>query len=628
MKNFKRILCLLMVLAMVFPAAGCGKDPEGKEPAFNALDGLTAEDFGCSNTYPAVDLSDYTNYYVDAEAGNDSNDGKSEQTPKKTLKALEPIAAAATKDNPVRILLKRGVTFSGNWHLSGYETTAEKPLIIDAYGSSTERPVIVGYGSENYSDSDCAAILVQDDNIRIFNLEITGKTAYQGIYVFPRVGGLFENVVIENCYVHDINFNWTYNTEPRNTSPDDIDVEVVCPQVRASHGDNFGRYVYRKYSAICIYPDRKLAPTWVENVWILGNTVKNVGKIGINVYNMWDNQPGYGYGYNKYLGEDAENVPEMKAGRYPNKYVVVNNNYIECSGGDGIVLNAENSVLDGNSCYYANYLGRAGYWNAGIWVFGARKVLFQNNEAAYTYMRNGGQDAQGFDIDNACSEIYFLNNYAHHNEGGGLLLCNKETSITINEIVDGEVRTKETVTEFGRWQDNYIYNNVFAYNGTDWKNTRSAFITIARDVHDAYIYNNLVICDPSISSQSVINTEDQSATCSKLYFYNNIFYSQRNAYAQFTVSMMYDYAFDNNLFWNVTAYGLDTNNNSITNVDPKITISGNFNGFENMQTLRPGNADIFAMGKTFDGMLPVLKDIMDTEVGENLYIGAFTKAPG
>ena len=631
MKHYKKILCLLLVLTLALSTVGCQflpqlptEPPTPTEPGnlIPESTSLTAEDFGCSNTYPEVDMSDYTDYYFDAVAGDDANDGKSAETAKKTLKAAEEIAATATGENPVRILLKKGTTFQGNWHLAGFDSTEEKPLIIDAYGDAGY-PVIVGHGSDVYTDEDCASILIRDDNIRIFNLEITGKTAYQGIYVYPKETGAFKNVVIENCYVHDINFNWTYDTLPRDTSPDDIDVESVCPVLRLPQGDNFGRYVYRKYSAICLYPDTMVGPSWFENAWILSNTVRNVGKIGINVYNMWDNQPGYGYGYNMYLGEEIENIPGTKLGRFPNKYIVCNYNYIECPGADGIVLNSENSVMDGNSCYYANYLGRAGYWNAGIWVFGSRKVLFQNNEAAYTYMRNGGQDAQGFDIDNASSEIHFRNNYAHHNEGGGLLLCNKKTSVT---IYDTDGNKKETVTEWGRWQDNYIYNNVFAYNGNPWRNSRAAFITIARTVKDAYIYNNLVICDPAIELQSIINTEDQGATCNDLYFYNNIFYSESDSGAWFTANMMYDYDFDNNLFWNVSSTGLETNNNPITDVDPMIEIDGNFNGFASLEGLRPGNSALYTMGKQFDGMCLIKRDILDTKVGEGLYIGALAEA--
>lgn len=619
----KKIVCLLLALTLVFSFAGCQGSSDGQQEENTGSADLTAADFGCSNTYPEVDMSDYTSYYFDADSGNDSNDGKSEQSPKKTLQAAEEIAATATADNPVQILLKRGVTFEGNWHLEGFESTAEKPLIIDAYGDGDAYPVIDGYGSEIYSEDDCATILVRDDNIRIFNLEITGKTAYQGIYMNPVKGGVFENIVVENCYVHDINFNWVYDTEPRNTSPDDIDVELVCPKVRQPQGDNYGRYVYRKYSAISFYPGSLIAPSWFEHVWILRNTVRNVGKMGINVYSMWNNQPGFGYGYNLYMGEDAENVEGTKLGRYPNKYIVCNYNYVECAGGDGINLTCENSVLDGNSCYYANYLGRAGYWNAGIWVFGSRNVLFQNNEAAYTYMRNGGQDAQGFDIDNSCSNIYFRYNYAHHNEGGGLLLCNNDTSVT---IYDKDGNAQETVTENGLWKDNYIYNNVFAYNGNVWNNSRSAFITIARTVEDAYIYNNLVVCDPQIDMQSIVNTEDQSATCSRLNFYNNLFYSEEDKLARFTVNMMYDYTFDNNLFWNVTADGLETNINPITDVDPMITLSGKFNGFASLEGLRPGNTDVYSMGKMFEGMRQEQKDILGTRAGDAWYIGALANA--
>jgi len=103
MKHYKKILCLLLVLTLAFTTVGCQWLPQlPTEPTTPTEPGnlipestsLTAEDFGCSNTYPEVDMSDYTDYYFDAVAGDDANDGKSEQTPKKTLKAAEEIAAA------------------------------------------------------------------------------------------------------------------------------------------------------------------------------------------------------------------------------------------------------------------------------------------------------------------------------------------------------------------------------------------------------------------------------------------------------------------------------------------------------------------------------------------------------
>ena len=624
----KKIIALLLILVLTVTLFGCQTTPDNTEtlPSEEELNEVTAESLGVSMTYPEVDLSDYTTYYFDSVAGDDKNAGTSESAPKKTLDSAAQIAATATADNPIRILLKKGSTFQGNWHLSGYESTEEKPLIIDAYGEGEGYPVVDGHGSDIYTEEDSASILVQDDNIRILNLEITGRTAYQGIYVYPRTGGVFENVVVQGCYVHDINFNWPYATAPKDTSPDDIDPEEVCPATRYPQGDQFGRYVYRRYSAICFYNDTKVKPSWFENLWILDNTVIDVGKIGINVYNMWDNQPGFGYGYNKYLGEELENVEGTKLGRFPNKYVVCKGNYVERAGSDGIVLSGcDNSVLEWNVVYYANYLGRAGYWNGGLWIFGSRKLLYQYNEVAYTYRRHGVQDAEGLDIDNCCSEIYCRYNYCHHNEGGGLLLCNKATTITYYDQDGNVVETKE---EQGIWKDNYIYGNVFAYNGNDFEPTRSGFITIARSVgNGTYCFNNTVIMNPDIHGQSIINTEDKNTACRELYFYNNIFYSKEPTDAKFTIIMMHDYLFDNNVFYNVTSMGIDeaSNLNPITDVDPQITVSDSFNGFAALEAFRPANPAMYEMGKELKDLPPIIKDILRTKVEGEDYLGALYK---
>ena len=74
--------------------------------------------------YSAVDLTGYTTYYFDSANGSDSNNGLSEASPKATLDAAETLAATATAENPVRLLFKRGATFSGNSVFEDSETPA------------------------------------------------------------------------------------------------------------------------------------------------------------------------------------------------------------------------------------------------------------------------------------------------------------------------------------------------------------------------------------------------------------------------------------------------------------------------------------------------------------------------
>ena len=572
--------------------------------------------------YSAVDLTGYTTYYFDSANGSDSNNGLSEASPKATLDAAETLAATATAENPVRLLFKRGATFSGNSVFEDYQSTAEKPLIIDAYGDKGF-PKFIGYGT----DTDILPVMrVKDDNIRIMNLEITGPTAYQAILVQADKGGVMENIVIAGNYVHDINFMWNYPTKPSETSPDDIKVESVCPETRQPQGDKYGRYVYRAYSAICLDNDILTSPSWFENAWIMNNRVENVGKIGINVYNRWNNQLGFGYGYNRYLDDDTSgNNAEKRLGRWPHKNIYVTGNYLSCCGADGLVVSgAEGGFVENNVSYYANYLGRSGYWNASIWIFGSRDIIFQYNEAAYTYMRNDGQDAQGFDIDNACSNITFRYNYAHHNEGGGLLLCNNITSVT---QYDASGKSINTLKGAGKWENNRIYNNVFAYNGNIITPTRSAFITIARQANYAYIYNNTVILRDDIYGQSIINTEDKNANaaCHDQYYYNNIFYSENNLDAKFTITMMYNYKFENNVFYNVTTDGIETIEKAITDLDPQFEIPANVDGMKQLSVFTPKNAEVFSKGMALTGVTGVegvLEDILKNKVDSKNYLGA------
>ena len=564
----------------------------------------------------------YTAYYFDAERGNDSNDGLSIDAPKASVGAAMDIAASATTFNPVKLLFKKGSTFTGKAIFEGYEATKDFPLILDAYGDGEGYPKFVGTGSETTKNAIDAVLYFKNDNLWVMNLEVTGPTAYQGIAFQPVSGGAFENIRIEGNYVHDINFNWTYSTAPAETNPDDIDVELVCPV-----GDNAdGRYTYRKYAAICLDNDYTGAPVWFEDVWIVNNRVENVGKIGINVYNRWNNKGGVGYGYNHYVdGTENYNDPSKNLGNYPNKNVYVVGNNLSCCGGDGLVISGvKGGVVENNVSYYANYLGREGYYNAAIWVFASENILFQYNEAAYTYMRNGGQDAQGFDIDNACRNIIFRYNYSHHNEGGGLLLCDATTTIDQYDSKGSLIASGVEVA--GNWGDNYIYGNVFAYNGKVDDPERSSFITVSRKVSNVYVYNNTVVMSGEIAGQNVINVEE--AGCVNHYYYNNIFYSEKNSMAKFDLFAGITCTFQGNLFYNVSRNGLLNNGNYVT-YNPQFTaLSGllpsELNGFNALSAFAPKNLEVSIGGVALPEKaleMKVNEDALGNKTG-NTHLGA------
>ena len=223
-----RSIALLASMAALFAFAGCapvygddpGDDPQQPEITYSVP---TA-----SEPPAEIDYTGYTTYYFDGEGGNDSNSGLKELAPKRTLSALTQLAREASEENPMRFLLRRGSEFSGLLQLTDYEVSEEKPLVIGAYGDEEDgMPVLTGAG--NNTDTAYAVILVTQSNTRIYDLEITDPYAYQGIYVNTLRAGATENVVIENCFVHDGNFFWDDRFDPNNPPSDPGDLDSICP---------------------------------------------------------------------------------------------------------------------------------------------------------------------------------------------------------------------------------------------------------------------------------------------------------------------------------------------------------------------------------------------------------------
>lgn len=633
---------LASLLACVFivscaPTSGGSSEEDLSESNSSSNEIVQEYTDAVSYTHPSeVDFSGYTTFYFDGTSGNDKNSGKNELAPKKSLAEVARLASTATEDYPVRILLKRGTEFSGRLILTGYTATAEKPLVISDYGSASAMPKLTGI--RNDTDTVYEVVKVTESNTRIFNLEVTDPYAYQGINVYAIRVGKMENIVIENCYVHDVNFFWKEGVhDPDNPPTTNKELDEICPEFNSS--GSYGRYYTRTNGGIIFQNDTsaQLGASWFENVWAIGNKIERVARTGLYMATKWSNAPGIGYGNNKYVERSERyNNSEKGIGFFIHKNVNFCDNFLNVIGGDGIILTGDDSFLDGNVCYRANYLGRAGeanaqgasttYYNAAIWVYNSVNVYFQNNEAAYTFLRNGAGDGEGFDIDNACKNIYFQYNYAHHNEGGGLLVCNATTSLLrYDESGTCISPNKEAESLLGDWGNNYCRNNVFAYNGKQNDSSRSAFITIARPTNDFYCYNNTVVLGAN-TRQNIINQEDGAAF--KHYYANNLIYSTS------TVEGLYELdagktVFEHNLYYNVGTPYLDYRDGSyletsyIHTVDPRIEITGALDGIQSVLVYKANNADVYTLGKLVNGALST--DILKNVARDVKYIGAFAE---
>lgn len=282
---------------------------------------------------------------------------------------------------------------------------------------------------------------------------MTNPKGLIGIFVKVKEAGSLEYLVIRNCVVRDVNFNWIYDKSEKEIDIRDIDPESVCPQKR---------FYYETGGIIFLASDEAGKPCNYRDVKITDNFVTRVSRSGIFLTGLWIRRPGTCWGVNPYFSDDK--------GWYPSERIEISRNKVTYTGGDGIVLiGSVHSLIERNVSCHSNYLGRTGNANAGIWPIGCKDIAIRYNEAAYSHLEHGGLDGEGFDIDIANEDVLFEYNYAHDNDGGAILLCNAETTQPLFDengkpVLDENGKQKEYRAQ-GVWRRVTIRNCVAVNNG-------------------------------------------------------------------------------------------------------------------------------------------------------------------
>ena len=386
-------------------------------------------------------------YYVDSKNGNDNNDGKSPNTPWKSLAKVNE-----TEFKPgEKILLKVGSVWNGeSLHPKGSGQSGS-PIVIDKYGDSksNEKPMLNGCGFiENVIQ------LYNQEYWEINNLEISNfskgdnslKDAPNRIAVKINGSdyGTMHHIHLKNLYIHDVN----------------------------------GTLNNKLNGGIMIFAGGDKIPTNYDDVLIEGCNFERVDRSGIKAVaaGIWCNRD--------------EKTTKHKW--YPSKNVIIRGNKLNDIGGDGITtrdtdgaLIEHNVVTNSNMrCYKVN-----AKWNVAIWTFQADNTVIQYNEAAYT---RSIYDGQGFDCDYLCNNTLMQYNYSHDNEGGFMLIMNNQNYnnhpvIRYNISQNDGTRTFQFNT--GVAKDIEIYNNTIY---TD-KNVRpQIFNQGSKGIVNKYnVYNNL-----------------------------------------------------------------------------------------------------------------------------------------
>ncbi len=620
MRRGKVFLCLLLIFCISFSTACKGGDAPVKEPEENPTTDITEPvnteylDVEMSPDYSGLaDVESYVTYYFDSQSGSDENDGLSENAPMQSLKAMNKLIKTITSDTPVRILVKAGSEYTGKLKLYGFEATDENPLLVSVYGKSEKNPYAKFIGQENSS-----AIVIGTSNVRINGLEVTGERANIGIQLDPQQAGAMKNVVIADSYFHDINFR---TSELKEGLPE-VGVGLTPDQCKTLCPDS--NYIYQMGAIVGeANTPEFMGPSWFENLWIENNKFERVSRVGVWIYGQWTRRPGFSWGKNHYYSDEV--------GYYPHHNVIVRNNNFDHVGGDGVVLGAVyDGWLEKNTSTYAHYLGRAGVYCVAMWVHSCNNLRFQFNEAAYTYLRNGSGDGEGFDIDIGNRNIIFQYNYAHHNEGGGLLCgsCGSEMVLydENGDFIpdeDGLPRIEYLLPES---KDFVIRNNVFVDNDVRGAN-------IGGYVSNYTFENNLLVMPGKSETELFVENVDFNSTNTKgsgLAWRNNIFICRGGLSAGFSMAFTSDdYSYDSNVFWGFSEESLklvkEQLGEHLKNMiveDPGIALDNpDFMGLEAMYNYKPSNADMLK------GALPLTEtnryDAEGVDVTGIQYFGAF-----
>jgi len=303
-------------------------------------------------------------YYVDAEKGDDANDGLSTES---AWCGLDRVNATQFQPGD-RILFKAGCAWTGQLWPKGSGQEGN-PIAADSYGEGP-KPTINGEGKTFE-----AVYLYNQHHWELSNLEVTnhspdGPAPRAGVRILGEDAGTLSHIHLSNLEVHDVNGH-LHDGKDSGKCNAGILFDVVGGSVRTNFGD----------------------------VLMEGCHIHACDRGGIKTWTTWGR-----------FGE-AEWAPYTR--------LVIRGNALDDIGGDGIVAcMADAPLIEHNVVSRCN--ARAGDWNVAIWVWECEDAVMQFNEA---YLTQTDQDGQGFDIDGMCRGTVVQYNYSHDNEGGFILLC-------------------------------------------------------------------------------------------------------------------------------------------------------------------------------------------------------------
>lgn len=367
-----------------------------------------------------ISCTNKSSYYIDAENGNDTNSGHSQNS---AWASLDKVNQTVFQPGD-KILFKSGSSWDGQLELKG-SGTAAMPILVNKYGEG-KNPVINGKGKKLH-----ALLLHNIEYWEVRNLEITNtgderQAKRRGVIVSAENFGDCHHIVLDSLEIHHVNGSLIKK-------------------------DGGGSAIYWRNSGDSVI-------TRFIDLQITNCYLHHCERNGINAG-----------GYTN------------RKNWHPSLNVVIRGNLLEQIPGDGIVpIGTDGALIEYNIMRDCPDLMSYDEAAAGIWPWSADNTVIQFNEVSG---HKAKWDGQGFDSDWNCQNTIIQYNYSHDNYGGFLLVCNNGSNIhtnsnigTTNTIVRYNVSINDGIRTYmprnKRWfsptmhisgpvENTRIYNNVF-----------------------------------------------------------------------------------------------------------------------------------------------------------------------
>ena len=410
-----------------------------------------------------------TSYYINDRLGDDGNSGTGPEQAWKTLNNISMTSFQAGDS----ILLKAGGIWNGQMAPKG-SGSAGMPIVLSKYGDGP-KPIIHGEGRS------FVLFLGNQEYWQIKDLEITNFNAEQpttmkrGLWIKATDFGVVHHLHLLDLYLHDVNGN----LDPGDASPSK---------------DNGGIFFEITGSS---------KPTWFDDILIENCRLDRVSRTGICNKSSWEGR-----------------TLTQNTIWYPSRNVVIRNNVIERTGGNGLIWRVSHRPLVEHNLFNECAVALSG--NA-MFFFNCDSALAQYNEACYTVYKPGETDAAGFDADYRCKHTILQYNYSHDNGQGAFVVCTNGSSSTA-------------------FQDGATIRYNICHN-----NEREGF-HLSGPLTDTRIYNNVVYLGAEKSAVKIIYHKSWGGYPKNTTYSNNIFYI-RAADCSYSFGSSSGNVFANNVFF-------------------------------------------------------------------------------